>query len=132
MSNDILSITDADAEADDRLETLNWQVEDLFDGCDINMAPYEEVLFGVANGDELVAALVAGSPYNDPWAGMRFSLCVHPDHRRQGHGKRLVEAFLVWCEQDGFQPEAHVVNPRAMNPMLEELGFTDEGPIWTY
>ena len=129
---ELLHIDEASAEEDERIETLNWQVEDLFDECQIRLAPYEEALFGIAYGDDLIAALVAGSPHNDPWVCMRFSLVVHPDHRRQGHARRLVEAFLGYCEQDGFQPEAHVVNDEAMIPLLEGLGFSADGPLWTY
>ena len=130
--NDVLTIDDSAAEENDLLETLNWQVEDLFDVCGIRCASYEEALFGVADGNELIAAMVVGSPDNDPWACMRFSLVVHPEHRRKGHGLRLVEAFMAYCEQEGFTPEAHVVNEVAMNPMLEGLGFNSDGPIWTY
>jgi GNAT superfamily N-acetyltransferase len=129
---DVLTIDNASAEEDELLETLNWQVEDLFDECGCRIASYEEPLFGIAEGDDLIAALVAGSPHNDPWMCMRFSLVVHPDHRREGLARKLVEAFLGYCRDDGFQPEAHVVNETAMNPLLEELGFTPEGPIWTY
>jgi len=129
---ELLHIDDASAEEDERIETLNWQVEDLFDECQIRIASYEEALFGIADGDDLIAALVAGSPHNDPWLCMRFSLVVHPDHRRQGHARRLIEAFLTYCEQDGFQPEAHVVNDEAMIPLLEGMGFTPDGPLWTY
>jgi len=129
---EVLNIDESAAQEDEVLETLNWQVEDLFDLCSIRMASYEEPLYGIADGDELVAALVAGSPFNDPWGCLRFSVCVHPEHRRKGHARCLVEAFLSYCEQDGFQPEAHVVNPEAMDPMLSRLGFTPEGPIWTY
>ncbi len=129
---ELLSIDDASAEADERIETLNWQVEDLFDVCQIRMASYEEALFGIADGDDLLAALVAGSPHNDPWLCMRFSLVVHPDHRRRGHARQLVEAFLAYCEQDGFQPEAHVVNDKAMIPLLEGMGFSSDGPLWAY
>jgi len=96
------------------------------------MASYDEPLFGIAEDDDLIAALVSGSPDNDPWVSLRFSVCVLPDYRRQGFGQKLVEAFMAYCEQDGFQPEAHVINPEAMNPMLEGLGFSSEGPIWTY
>jgi|APSaa5957512576_1039674.scaffolds.fasta_scaffold44517_1 GNAT superfamily N-acetyltransferase len=129
---DILNIDESAAEEDELLETLNWQVEDLFDQCHIRIASYEEPLYGIADGDELIAALVSGSPDNDPWCCNRFSLVVHPDHRRQGLGQKLVEAFLAYCEADGFQAEAHVVNDEAMNPMLEGLGFTAHGPLWTY
>ena len=132
MQREVLEIDESAADEDERVETLNWQVEDLFGLCHIRMASYEEPLLGIADGDELIAALVSGSPHNDLWVCARFSVCVHPDHRRQGYARRLVEAFLAYCEQHGFQPEAHVVNEEAMVPLLEKLGFTPDGPLWSY
>ena len=130
--SDILTITEAASADDERIETLNWQVEDLFDECGINMADYESPLFGIADGDDLIAALVAGDPYEEGWGLKRFSLCVHENHRRRGYGQQLVEAFLVYCEKEGFQAEAHVVNDDAMIPLLEGLGFSSDGPLWNY
>ena len=129
---DIIFIDERTAEDDERAETLNWQVEDLFEHGGINIADYEEPLFGIADGDDLIAALVAGAPHEDPWVCMRFSLVVHSDHRRKGLGSKLVEAFVAYCADEGYPPEAHVVNDEAMVPMLEGFGFSNDGPIWTY
>lgn len=120
------------ADEDERLETLQWQVEDLFDQCGVNMASYDEPLVGFAHGDELVAALVGGAAYGDPFMGMRFSVVVSPDFRRQGFARKLIEAFVAQCEGDGLPVEAWVVNEEAMAPLLEDLGFScNEHPFWT-
>ncbi len=114
------------------LEVLLWEVEDLFDQCGVNMASYDEPIMGFGRGDELVAALVGGAPHGDPFMGMRFSVVVSPDFRRQGFARRLVEAFVAQCEGDGLPVEAWVVNEEAMAPLLEDLGFScNDHPFWT-
>jgi GNAT superfamily N-acetyltransferase len=120
------------ADEDERIETLQWQVEDLFDECGVRMASYDEPILGFAHGDELVAALVGGAPHGDPFMGMRFSVVVSPDFRRQGFARKLIESFVSQCESDGMPVEAWVVNEEAMAPLLEDLGFScDDHPFWT-
>lgn len=128
----LLYIDDSAAEDDADVWWLQSQYEDLFKECRVRIARYEEPLLGVADGQELVAALVAGPPKGDPWSGMSFSLCVKPDYRRRGLARSLVETFMDYCEEMGFSPEAHVVGEDAMIPLLTDLGFTNEGPIWRY
>ena len=129
---ELVPLDEGSVEEDERLETLAWGIDDLFDVCKIRQASYDEPVMGFACGDELVAALVGGAAQGDPWSGMRFSVCVHPDFRRQGLASRLVRAFIDHCEADGLPVEAWVVNEEAMIPMLEDLGFsrTDEA-IWS-
>lgn len=117
-------------------EALAAQADALFDECGVRVASYQSLLFGVAvdsAGDDLIAALVAGAPYGDPFSGLMFSLVVHPDFRRRNIGRRLVLAFLEYCRQDRLPAMAHVVN-EDMIPLLEDVGFTRTGqdPIWCY
>ena len=112
------------------LTALCYEVEDLFDACRIRIADYDSPHLVVRSDDYVVAALVSGDAYagGAPSGVMRFSVCVCPYHRRQGHARRLVEAFIEHCEEQGVSPEAWVVNDEAMRPLLEDLGFTEWGP----
>ena len=116
--------------------SLGWDVDDLFYQCQIHMANYDKPAFGIADENgQLIAALVGGARYEDnPWLGMRFSVCVDEDHRRQGHATALIEAFCEKCSKEGMPVEAWVVNEEAMEPLLEDLGFDGKPgqPIWTY
>lgn len=132
-------------------EDLGWEAYDLFDECGINLGDYDEPLFVKVVDDEVVAALVGGDPYGldesfaetvpedeleaaEAWGSgiRRFSVCVAPDARRRGYARELIQDFLDWCSREGFTPEAWVVNEEAMNPLLEDLGFSPDGPIWQY
>lgn len=132
-------------------EDLGWAAYDLFGECGINLADYDEPLFVKLDGETVVAALVGGDPYGlddsfaetvpedeleaaEAWGSgiRRFSVCVDPRHRRKGHARELIQDFLNWCSREGFSPEAWVVNEEAMNPLLEDMGFSPDGPIWSY
>lgn len=117
---------------DDDDDVFACDAEDLFDVCGIHVASYQEMLLVAVLDDEVVGALTLGAPHGDPWLGMWFSVVVHPDHRRGGVGRMLVQACIAHCEEHGFPCEAHVVNEEAMVPLLEDLGFSQEGPIWSY
>lgn len=129
----LVPLDDASTDEDNDLWYLATQVDDLFDDAGIRMMSYDEAFSGIESGGKLVAALVAGSPYNDPFTCYRFSVAVAPEHRRKGLAKRLIEDFVSFCESQGFAPEAWVVNESAMVPLLEDLGFskTDEA-LWGY
>ena len=56
-------------------------------------------------------------------------VAVHPDHRRQGHGRRLVEAFLSMARARGVEQvflEVRVSN-RAAYEMYTTAGFVTVG-----
>ena len=56
-------------------------------------------------------------------------VAVHPDHRRQGHGRRLVEAFLSVARTQGVKQvflEVRVSN-RAAHEMYTTAGFITVG-----
>ena len=86
------------------LTALCYEVEDLFDACRIRIADYDSPHLVVRSDDHVVAALVSGDAYagGAPSGVMRFSVCVCPYHRRQGHARRLVEAFIEHCEEQGL------------------------------
>jgi ribosomal-protein-alanine N-acetyltransferase len=56
-------------------------------------------------------------------------VAVHPDHRRQGHGRRLVEAFISLARDQGMEQvflEVRVSN-RAAREMYTTAGFITIG-----
>lgn len=62
------------------------------------------------------------------------TLTVHPDHRRQGHGRRLVAASLGLVRSRGL---AHLVlhGPADRAPaagFIEALGFTYQSSLWMF
>jgi [ribosomal protein S18]-alanine N-acetyltransferase len=61
-------------------------------------------------------------------------VAVHPDHRRQGHGRRLVEAFLSMARGRGVEQvflEVRVSN-RAAQEMYTTAGFITVGDRQAY
>lgn len=59
------------------------------------------------------------------WVGM---VLVHPDHRRMGIGKQLMERCLGFADQLGIQTVALAATP-AGKPLYESLGFVAQAAL---
>ena len=135
MTHKIETITNEAAEEDffGRAASLNEQVEVLFDVARINLED-SAPLFGIADEETglfLAAVLTVRAPYRgDPYDAMWFSVAVGGRHRRKGYARALILAFLDWCESKGYPPGAYVVNKRAMEPLLTDLGFVQKSLAW--
>lgn len=63
----------------------------------------------------------------DPRCGFVFNVYTEPDHRKQGLGRRVMEAMHEWCRAEGI--ERVVLNASTFGqPMYAEMGYvvTDE------
>ena len=63
----------------------------------------------------------------DPRCGFVFNVYTHPSHRRQGIGRRLMEAMHLWCTSEGI--ERVVLNASAFgHGLYASMGYvaTDE------
>jgi ribosomal protein S18 acetylase RimI-like enzyme len=66
------------------------RTSDRAEDIELLIAETPSALLVAENGDgEIVGALIAGW---DGWRGNMYRLAVHPDHRRQGLGRRLLDA----------------------------------------
>ncbi len=77
---------------------------------------------------KIVGVIMAG---NDGRRGYIYHAAVHPDHRRKGIGRKLVELAMDALENEGINKVALVVFKRNENGNLfwEELGFTTREDI---
>ena len=61
-----------------------------------------------------------------------FDISTHPDHRRQGHARRVVQTLLAWGQEEGA--EAAVLQVVANNEpaiqLYEDFGFTEQYRYW--
>jgi mycothiol synthase len=76
--------------------------------------------------------LLAGYCHLDPTdavAGSAAELVVHPDHRRLGHGRRLVQAAVAESPDGSLRLWAHGDHPGA-RALAASLGFSEERQLW--
>lgn len=77
---------------------------------------------------KIVGVIMAG---NDGRRGYIYHTAVHPDHRRKGIGRKLVELAIDALENEGINKVALVVFKRNEDGNLfwEEVGFTTREDI---
>ncbi|MEM8958278.1 MAG: GNAT family N-acetyltransferase [Pseudomonadota bacterium] len=78
--------------------------------------------WGVRAEGRLVA--MAGERMKQPGFTEISAVCVHPDHRRRGHGARLTAAVAAAIEARGNRPYLHALaDNRGAIRLYEKLGF---------
>lgn len=84
--------------------------------------------WGVRAEGRVVA--MAGERMKQPGFTEISAVCVHPDHRRQGHGGRLTAAVAAAIEARGNRPYLHALadNHGAIR-LYEQLGFQVRCPV---
>ena len=84
--------------------------------------------FVAEKGSKLAGAVLAG---HDGRRGFIYHLCVHPDFRRSGIARRLVDSALNALEREGIRKAALVVFARneGGNAFWEKLGFSARGDL---
>src|SRR3954454_9259841 len=79
------------------------------------------------SGDELVG--YAHLDVTDEVAGASAELVVHPDHRREGIGRRLVEELVKESPDERLRLWAHGQHPGAV-ALAERVGFERARALW--
>ena len=76
----------------------------------------------VAGGGLIVIPWPPGPFSMDPRCGFVFNVYTEPAHRKQGLGRRLMEAMHEWCRGEGI--ERVVLNASTFGqPMYEAMGY---------
>lgn len=77
----------------------------------------------VAGGGGLIVIPWPPGPISmDPRCGFIFNVYTHPSHRKQGIGRRLMEAIHDWCRAEGL--ERVVLNASTFGqPLYEAMGY---------
>jgi ribosomal protein S18 acetylase RimI-like enzyme len=88
----------------------------------------DEATFLAFADDGEIAGLAGGfRREEDPGTYTLFSMWVAPEHRRAGHGRRLVDTVADWArEAGGSAINLLVTDPRAV-ALYELAGFLDDG-----
>ena len=88
----------------------------------------EEATFLAFGDDGAIAGLAGGfRRQEDPGTYTLFSTWVAPEHRRAGHGRRLVDTVADWARDAGGSAiNLLVTDPRAV-ALYETVGFVDDG-----
>jgi GNAT superfamily N-acetyltransferase len=75
-----------------------------------------------------IAGLAGGyRTEEDPAVFTVFSMWVAPEHRRAGHGRRLLETVAAWAtDAGGRELNLQVTDPRAI-ALYQAAGFADDG-----
>ena len=82
----------------------------------------------VADGEVLGGGAVVVNPWPPsptriaPRRADILNVFVHPEHRRRGAARRLMEAMLAWCRAEGFTAVALHASADG-RPLYEQLGF---------
>lgn len=87
-----------------------------------------DTCFVAEDGGKLVGVIMAG---NDGRRGYIYHTAVHPEHRKQGVGKRLVDRTMDALKQCGIHKVALVVFERneGGNQFWENMGFTSRDDL---
>lgn len=122
---------DEDSELTEIVSDL-YRGDSLFTQARIRLSSTEELSHVAVRDGEIVGAACFGTSGNDA----TFSVVTDPTHSRNGVARSLVEAVIehfreVQEPMELWQLRAWVVNPDAMIPLLESLGFDCEGSEWT-
>ena len=76
----------------------------------------------VAGGGLLVIPWPPGPMTIDPRCGFIFNVYTRPAHRKQGIGKRLMDAIHEWCRSEGI--ERVVLNASTFGkPLYDAMGY---------
>jgi len=91
--------------------------------------PDRTMMFVARERDVIVGECRVKRDSHDPDVWILSHLAVHPDHRRQGAGRSLVQASIVFARSRGaatIRSETHVDN-RASIAFHKSVGFVDDG-----
>lgn len=78
---------------------------------------------------ELMRACLLMTPLAERLVQMR-QVAVHPEFRRRGHGRRLVEAAEVYAQEQAFQAIVFYARPEAVT-FYQRLGYVEDAPWFT-
>jgi GNAT superfamily N-acetyltransferase len=77
-----------------------------------------------AGGGLIVIPWPPGPMSMDPRCGFIFNVYTEPAHRKQGLGRRLMDAMHDWCRSEGI--ERVVLNASAFGkPLYEAMGYVE-------
>lgn len=98
-------------------------LDDSREGIDRYIKRNPDTCFVAEDGNEIVGVILAG---HDGRRGYIHHTAVSPRYRKQGIGRRLVDAAMRALEQCGINKAALVVFDRneSGNAFWEKLGFT--------
>jgi GNAT superfamily N-acetyltransferase len=75
-----------------------------------------------AGGGLIVIPWPPGPMSMDPRCGFIFNVYTQPQHRKQGLGRRLMDAMHDWCKAEGI--ERVVLNASAFGkPLYDKMGY---------
>jgi GNAT superfamily N-acetyltransferase len=88
----------------------------------------DEATFFAFDDEGALAGLAGGFRDDEnPAVYTLFSMWVAPEHRRGGHGRRLVDRVAEWArDAGGTELNLLVTDPRAV-ALYEAVGFVDDG-----
>jgi GNAT superfamily N-acetyltransferase len=76
----------------------------------------------VAGGGLIVIPWPPGPVTMDPRCGFVFNVYTEPEHRKQGVGRRLMDAMHAWCRDEGI--ERVVLNASTFGqPVYAAMGY---------
>jgi GNAT superfamily N-acetyltransferase len=76
----------------------------------------------VAGGGVIVIPWPPGPMSTDPRCGFVFNVYTQPAHRKQGLGRRLMDAIHDWCRSEGI--ERVVLNASTFGkPLYDAMGY---------
>jgi GNAT superfamily N-acetyltransferase len=105
-----------------------FTAEDWDDWASRHARGAKEATFLAFADDGTIAGLAGGFRRDEDRAVYTlFSMWVAPEHRRGGHGRRLVDTVAGWAaEVGGTELNLLVTDPRAV-VLYERAGFVDDG-----
>jgi GNAT superfamily N-acetyltransferase len=105
-----------------------YTAEDWDDWAGRHARGPQEATFLAFADDGTIAGLAGGFRRDEARATYTlFSMWVAPEHRRGGHGRRLVDTVAEWArEAGGTEINLLVTDPRAA-ALYEAAGFVDDG-----
>lgn len=126
-----MTIADYDAVYDFWLHTPGMGLnaaDDSREGIAKFLARNPTSCFIAKDGAALIGAILAG---HDGRRGFLYHLAVHPDYRRRGIARQLVDAAVGALEREGIHKAALVVFARNEdgNAFWEKIGFSVRGDL---
>ena len=99
-------------------------VDDTREGIEKYLKRNPETSFVAEEDGKIIGVIIAG---NDGRRGYIYHTAVHPDHRHQGIGTKLVDAALEALNSVGINKVALVVFSRNEdgNAFWEKIGFSE-------